>query len=129
MSVNHSSVPPVPGFVRAEVLVLAHVLRPVKDMPHMAELTLISQADFKGSNAPEWCVDKWLGQQTIENYGRITSAHAVAAQQAADDKKESKDGNDFNDDPSEATDNDWLLVGMHAFSFPLYMFSNLCMMI
>lgn len=70
VSVTHQQVGPVPGFVRADLLLVAYILRPIPGDPNSAELTMISQVDFKGTNTPEWFVDKWLGQQGTGTLGQ-----------------------------------------------------------
>lgn len=67
ISVNHEQVPESPGYTRAEILLVAHILRLLPGNPMASELTIISQVDFNGE-APEWFIDKWVGQQNENNF-------------------------------------------------------------
>lgn len=63
LSVHHNAVPALQGYVRAEIFLLAHVLRPVKDKPNEAELTIISQVYFLlvlFAVCVVMCVSAWL---------------------------------------------------------------------
>jgi len=92
ISVEHRHAPLAPGVVRAEVLLVARIVRPVPGDPNKAELTMITQVphslivlfirvdltascspsltqlDFRG-DVPDWLLDRWLGQQTIDGFG------------------------------------------------------------
>eukprot|EP00457_Paulinella_chromatophora_P001379 gb/GEZN01001381.1/.p1 GENE.gb/GEZN01001381.1/~~gb/GEZN01001381.1/.p1 ORF type:complete len:874 (+),score=102.83 gb/GEZN01001381.1/:99-2720(+) len=70
ISVEHTEVPHIEGVTRAQVLLLAYVLRPVLGQAGFCDVTFISQVDFKANNVPEWFVDKWMG---LDLFGKISA--------------------------------------------------------
>lgn len=85
LSVEHQAVPALDGHVRAEVQLLLYVVRPDSRSKDRARLTIISQIDFKSrGKVPDWFVDKWAGQQTVEGYGQAAALPTIQGNKIRD---------------------------------------------
>eukprot|EP00753_Platysulcus_tardus_P019868 PLAT7592.1.p1 GENE.PLAT7592.1~~PLAT7592.1.p1 ORF type:complete len:654 (+),score=302.06 PLAT7592.1:852-2813(+) len=107
LSVQHPDEPKRRGYVRAEIMCMAHVAEPVKGKEGASRLTLISQVDPKG-RVPGWLSTAFLDNDFAENFGELPDVKGIDL--AAELERKVGDDSEKGGDPPEVS------IGLKDFS-------------
>lgn len=97
ISVKHCDVRGMPGYVTADIMLLMHVAKPVKNNRNLCNITIISQVDTR-VQGPQWLLSFITEDSAIGNdIGTLRREDLVRELKSSGDLRNILDSSDYND--------------------------------